>query len=129
MPLIDNINVIAVTQAEPCRPPPELEVTRAELGDLVQSARSSARVDPLLIEMKNTVPGATLEILVVNDPKKTWDNARTEVKTIKVPLVDLGATQQLALSDAKVKELGINPGDVFEIRQVDTNGNRGQMQR
>lgn len=133
MPLIDSIKMISTTPpTQDIKHPANLEVTRAEFGNMVQAmpdATTTTRIDPLLLELKNVEPGATLEILVVNDPKKTWDNSKGDVKAIKVALTDLGDKQQLALSDAKAKELGINPGDAIEIRQVDAAGNASKPTR
>lgn len=130
MPLIDSINMISTTPpTQDTKRPADLEIVRAEFGVLVQANTNGGRIDPLMIELKNVEPGATIEILVVNDPKKTWDNSKADVKAIKVAISDLGGAQTLTLSDKKAKELGINPGDAIELRQVDGAGNASTPQR
>jgi hypothetical protein len=130
MPLIDSINMISSNKpTQDTTAPADLVVSRAEFGNLQQARTNAARVDPLLIELQHVEPGATIEILVVNDPKKSWENSKGDIQQVKVPLTDLGATQQLSLSDKKAAELGIHPGDAIEIRQVDAAGNASKPAR
>lgn len=127
MGLIDNIRMFSTNKhSEDESAPAKLEVTRAEFGQLFRATRdrsTSPPTDPLLIELRNVEPGCKLQILVANDPRKTFANSAGDIKEIQIEMKDLGKSQQLALSDKKAAELGIRPGDCIELRQVDKAGN------
>lgn len=139
MPL-DPIRMTGDLPRRDCAPPAQIKVAKAEFGTVQpkftsapppvpDSRRAEAPPfeapprDPLYMELENVEPGATIEILVANDPRVTWNDEDLIRVVCKVDNMFTGAKQQLSLTEETAAKLGIQPGDAFEIRQVDANGN------
>ncbi|MFO0726215.1 MAG: hypothetical protein U1E65_20695 [Myxococcota bacterium] len=106
--------------------PAKLEVSLARYGDLnqYQSYNWNRAADPLLLMLKNVEPGCSFQVLNLSDnPDADWSNAdlikTLPSKTMK-PLGD--GRYGVVLGNKEAKAAGIEPGDVFEIRQVEGDG-------
>lgn len=123
------INAIQNHANRPCdtTPPRRLNVG-GEFGHFaVPRSPSSTAIDPLVLRFENVEPRSTIEFINRSaTPNGTWAEHKQTL-----PREDIGAglpsaTLAVALTDAKAKDFGIQPGDVLEFRQTDPSGNSSQ---
>jgi hypothetical protein len=102
-------------------PPPKPTVDWAGYGDLNHD--SGARRDPLALYLGSIEPGCRVEFINLSvKPDATWEaDAKGFGGNTKRCLHD--GKYGLMYSNAEAKKLGIEPGDILWIRQVDDAGN------
>ena len=105
--------------------PPKPTVDWAGYGDLNLYQNGGHR-DPFALYLGNIEPGCRVEFLNLSDkPDATWEaDAKGFGGSTKRCLHD--GKYALTYSNAEAKKLGIEPGDVIWIRQVDDSGNASE---
>jgi len=99
-------------------PPPKLDVAFAAYGDI---RLGSTNVDPLVLTFHNVEPGTKLQYINLSEnPAATWDS---DAKTFPGDTSSCGREYSLVFDNKEADKLGIKPGDVFQVRQVDAAGN------
>lgn len=83
----------------------------------------AARIDPLIFDLRGVEPGTKLQVVNRSaNPRGSWRTAIHLPGNTK-KILDAEGSYRLALGDKQAAKLGIKPGDVLEIRQVDSSGN------
>lgn len=133
MGLLDQVNNQVTTNCgtnscSDTTPPPTIKVVLAEFGDLINIG-SGAGKDPFILELANIEPGTKLQIRNLSaNPAAEWATDATELA--KIPLERLpNGSVRLIWSDKEAAGFGIQPGDTFDIRQVDAAGNASEGTR
>jgi hypothetical protein len=108
--------------------PPKLVVEYAAFGDLIAQPNNTRR-DPLVLRFMGMEPGCKLEFMNISEkPNCTW---ASDAKALTGPIdrcLHDGKLGVLFATD-EAKKLGIQPGDIFEVRQVDASGNASEPTR
>jgi hypothetical protein len=80
--------------------------------------------DPLYLELDNVEMGTKFEIINLSkNPGATFDN-KTDLQTVEITGRDVqNRRASIYMNDEKMREFGIEPGDVFQIRARDPAGN------
>lgn len=134
--LASSINQTSTACLADTDAPLQLGVALAKFGDVMRRPNPTSTgwvraVDPLVLMLTNVEPGCRLEVLNLSkNPEAEWSDAG-EIRSVP------GSTAK-ALGDGRygilmgndaAKKMGVDPGDVFEIRQVDAAGNASEPSR
>ena len=109
-------------------PPPKLAVEYAAYGDLIDQPQRTSR-DPFVLRLSGFEPGCKLEFMNLSDkPNATW---ACDAKSLTGPVNQCLHDGKLGVlfSNDEAKKVGILPGDIFEVRQVDPSGNTSEAVR
>jgi hypothetical protein len=114
-------------------PPADVTVKTAEYGDVITIQQSwnngyhtnseLERRDPFVLFLDGLEPGATLEVLRMNDPQVSWEMSPRQIRKWPIPLQPMQVAQLTLSNDVAQEKLGLFPGDIFELRQRDAEGN------
>lgn len=126
MALIDQIsNNVPNTQCSDTTAPPKLQVEVAEFGVVVEPNGTPPR-DPFLLSLANVEPGTTIEIINLSEkPDADW---QSDKKALGTTMLSTMPQRRLLvrMTDEEAAKMGIAPGDVIEVRQVDAAGNASE---
>lgn len=120
---INQVTNVCLSDGEP---PAQLEVSFSGFGDLIRIQNSSTRGgDPLILMLGKVEPGCELQILNISkQPDAEWSDKSSITKLPVDTMKPLGDGRfGLVFGNKQAEAVGVRPGDVFEIRQVDSNGN------
>lgn len=111
-------------------PPKQLGVSLAKFGDVMRRPHPTSSswvrtVDPLVLMFQNVEPGCRIEVLNLSkNPEAEWTDGDGISKLPGNTLKALGDGRYgVVMGNDAAKKLGVDPGDVFEVRQVDASGN------
>ncbi len=80
-------------------------------------------VDPLILDLSSVEPGCRLQLLNLSaNPNATWSDHGQELPSTRAQHLE-GGRCQLIYGDPLMARLGLAPGDIFLLRQVDGAGN------
>ena len=115
--------------------PQKLGVSLAKFGDVLRPPPAGSNWvragDPLVLMLTNVEPGCRLEVLNFSkNPEAEWADAGGARTVPGSTLKALGDGRYgVVMGNEAAKKLGVDPGDVFEIRQVDAAGNPSEPAR
>ena len=120
--IVDSIPQTGCHPAADTTAPPQLTVRFAAYADVV----ASTRVDPFFLHLSNVEPGTRLEFLNLSEnPAAEWGchAIQLPVDTANQPNGLVHGTMNMAFGEEECTKLGVQPGDVLLLRQVDAAGN------
>lgn len=133
--LASSINQVSTACLTDTEAPKQLGVSLAKFGDVLRPVPATGSFtragDPLVLMLTNVEPGCRLEVLNLSkNPEAEWSDEGGKNTVPGSTLKALGDGRYgVVMGNDAAKKLGVDPGDVFEIRQVDAAGNPSEPTR